>query len=232
MRILIIEDEPRLLELLCKGLYEQGHTPMSASDGEIGLNLAKAHQFDAIVLDIGLPGLDGFDLIQGLRGNGMITPVLVLTARDTEDDIIRGLELGADDYLTKPFSFAELLARLVSITRRQREQQDGTIEAGEVVVDPIRRSVTRNLKRIDLTPTEFRLLVYLVRHAGQCAPRRVLRDQIWGSDQAVSSSALDVLVNSLRNKIDSRFNQKLIGTVRGEGYVFHHSFDANVRSQQ
>ena len=230
MRILIIEDEPRLLELLWKGLYEQGHTPMSASDGEIGLTLAKTHQFDAIVLDLGLPGLDGFELIQDLRGNGMVTPVLVLTARDTEDDIIRGLELGADDYLTKPFSFAEMLARLISITRRQREQRAGTIEAGEVVIDPIRRSVTRNLKRIDLTPTEFRLLAYLVRQAGQCAPRHVLKDQIWGSDQAVSSSALDVLVNSLRNKIDSHFNQKLIGTVRGEGYVFHHSFDANMRS--
>jgi DNA-binding response OmpR family regulator len=220
MRILIVEDELRMLELLRKGLYEHGFTPMTAADGETGLGIAMAHELDAIVLDIGLPRMDGYGLMRALRARERRTPVLVLTARDSEDEIIRGLDLGADDYLTKPFSFPELVARLQSITRHRHQDGDGTIEAGEVVVDPTRHTVTRNRESIALTRLEFLLLLCLVRQAGQCVPRQALMESVWGKDHSVSASALDVLVNALRAKMDAPFQKKLIDTVRGAGYVF------------
>jgi DNA-binding response OmpR family regulator len=223
MRILIVEDEPRMLELLRKGLYERGFTVMTAIDGEKGLEMASAHELDAIVLDIGLPKLDGFALMQALRSRARRTPVLMLTARDTEDDIIRGLDVGADDYLTKPFSFSELVARLQSITRRDREEGDGTIKAADLVIDPVRRTVTRNGEGVDLTRLEFLLLTCLARSVGQCVARQTLMECVWGADRSVGDSALDVLVNSLRAKIDAPYHRKLIGTVRGSGYIFRRS---------
>jgi DNA-binding response OmpR family regulator len=223
MRILIVEDEPRMLELLRKGLYEHGFTVMTACDGEKGLEMASAHELDAIVLDIGLPKLDGFALMQALRTRTRRTPVLMLTARDTEDDIIRGLDLGADDYLTKPFSFSELVARLQSITRRDREEGDGTIKAADLVIDPIRRTVTRNGEGIDLTRLEFLLLTCLTRNVGRCVPRQTLMESVWGADNPVGAAALDVLVSSLRAKIDAPHGKKLIDTVRGSGYLFRRS---------
>lgn len=222
MRILIVEDEPRMLELLRKGLYESGFTVMTAPDGETGLAMARAHELDAIVLDIGLPRMDGYGLMQALRARARMTPVLMLTARDTEDDIIRGLDLGADDYLTKPFSFPELVARLQSITRPHREEAGGAIEVGDVVVDLFRHSVTRDQQSIDLTRQEFQLLACLMRHAGKCVPRQTLLELLWGPDHPVGPSALDVLVNSLRAKFDAPYSSKLIGTVRGSGYIFKH----------
>jgi DNA-binding response OmpR family regulator len=223
MRILIVEDEPRMLELLRKGLYEHGFTVMTAADGEKGLEMASAHELDAIVLDIGLPKLDGFALVRALRARARRTPVLMLTARDTEDDIIRGLDLGADDYLTKPFSFSELALRLQSITRRGREKCDGTIQAADLVIDPARRTVTRNGEGIDLTRLEFLLLTCLIRNVGECVARQSLMECVWGADRSVGASALDVLVNSLRTKIDAPHGKKLIGTVRGSGYIFRRS---------
>lgn len=220
MRILIVEDEPRMLELLRKGLYEYGFTVMTASDGERGLEIATVHEFDSIVLDIGLPKMDGYALMKELRARAQMTPVLMLTAQDTEDDIIRGLDVGADDYLTKPFSFPELVARLQSITRHDREQGDGTIKASDVVIDTIRHTVMRNGNGIDLSRLEFLLLTCLVRRAGQCVPRQALMEFVWGADHSVGAGALDVLVNSLRAKIDAPPRKKLIGTVRGLGYVF------------
>jgi DNA-binding response OmpR family regulator len=211
-----------MLELLRRGLYEHGFTVMTAPDGETGLEIAMAHAFDAVVLDIGLPRMDGYTVMQRLRAQARTTPVLMLTARDTEDDIIRGLDLGADDYLTKPFSFPELVARLQSITRRPREGSGTTIEVGDVVVDLLRHTVTRNLRSIDLTRLEFLLLACLVRRAGQCVPRQTLMDSVWGPDHAVGPSTLDVLVNSLRAKFDAAYHTKLIGTVRGSGYIFNH----------
>jgi len=220
MRILIIEDEPRMLELLRMGLYEHGHTVMTAADGEAGLAIATAHSFDAIVLDIGMPKMDGYALIQAMRARSNWTPVLMLTARDAEEEIIRGLELGADDYVTKPFSFPELVARLQSITRPVRADTDGTIAAGDLVLDPLRYTATRAQKNIELTRLESTLLVCLMRRAGQCVPRQALIDCVWGTDHAVGSTALDVLVNALRGKIDEQFPDKLIATVRGSGYLF------------
>ena len=220
MRVLVIEDEPRMLELLCKGLYEHGFTVMTAPDGETGLDIATVHEFDSIVLDVGLPRMDGYALMKELRAQGRVTPVLMLTARDAEDDIIHGLDLGADDYLTKPFSFSELVARLLCITRPRREEGDGTITVEDVVIDLIRHSVARNRQNIDLTRHEFLLLVSLVRRHGQCVLRKTLMESVWGPDHAIGASALDVLVNSLRAKIDAPFPRSLIGTVRGTGYVF------------
>jgi len=220
MRILIVEDEPRMLELLRMGLYEHGFTVMAAADGESGLEIATAHELDAMVLDIGLPCMNGYDLLKALRARARMTPVLILTARDAEDDIIRGLELGADDYLTKPFSFPELVARLHSITRCQREAGDGTISIDDVVVDPLRHTVTRNGESVDLTRLEFLLLVCLARRAGRCVPRKTLMQTLWGPEQVVGPSALDVLMNSLRAKIDAPYRKKVIGTVRGIGYTF------------
>ena len=210
-----------MLALLRLGLYEHGFTVITAPDGETGLEIATAHTFDAVVLDIGLPRMDGYTVMQALRARAQLTPVLMLTARDTEDDIIRGLDLGADDYLTKPFSFPELVARLQSITRRPREKSDATIEVGDVVVDLLRHTVTRNLRNIDLTRLEFLLLACLARHAGKCVPRQTLMVSVWGPDHAVGPSTLDVLVNSLRAKFDAAYHNKLIGTVRGSGYIFN-----------
>lgn len=220
MRILIIEDEPRMLELLRKGLYEHGFAVMTADDGETGLEIATEHQFDVIILDIGLPRLDGYGVMRELRARSHSTPVLMLTARDAEDEIIRGLDAGADDYLTKPFSFSELVARLQAVTRSHREEGDGRIAAGDVVLDFARRSVTRNRKSIDLTRQEFLLLNCLMLQAGKCVPRKKLMESVWGTDRSIGATALDVLVNSLRAKIDLHYHSKLVGTVRGSGYVF------------
>ncbi|MGB6192821.1 MAG: response regulator transcription factor [Terracidiphilus sp.] len=219
MRILVIEDEPRMLELLRVGLQERDCAVMTARDGETGLEIATAYEFDAILLDIGLPRRDGYELVQAMRERSCLTRVLMLTARDGEDDIIRGLDLGADDYMTKPFSFPELVARLQSITRPRRDDSDGRIEMGDLVVDLIRRSVTRDCIHVDLTRSEFSLLVSLIRSAGRCVPRQSLMEGVWGSDPCVSHGALDVLVNSLRSKIDAPYRQKLIHTVRGSGYL-------------
>lgn len=220
MRILVIEDEPRMLELLRRGLYERDFTVTTASDGESGLEIATADESDAIVLDIGLPGLDGFGLMKALRARGRMTPVLILTACDSEDDIIRGLDLGADDYLTKPFSFPELAARLQSITRDRRKERNAVIKAGDIVFDPVRHSVTRCAERIELTRLEFLLLECILRRPGQCVSRQTLMDFVWGPNHSIGSGALDVLVSSLRAKIDMPYSEKLIKTIRGSGYVF------------
>ncbi len=219
MRILIVEDEPRMLELLRTGLYERGFTVMTAADGNTGLRMAMTHEIELIVLDIGLPDLNGYALMEGLRGCASVTPVLMLTARDAEEDIIRGLEAGADDYLTKPFSFPELVARIHSITRRKREEGGCAVKDSELEIDLVRRVVTRSGNGIDLTRLEFRLLQCLVRRAGQCVPRQDVMEFVWGADHAVGPTALDVLVNSLRAKLDAPYSRKLIGTLRGSGYT-------------
>jgi DNA-binding response OmpR family regulator len=226
MRILVIEDEPRMLELLRRGLQEHDCAVMTAMDGETGLEIAASCEFDAIVLDIGLPRRDGYEVIRLLRERSCPARVLMLTARDSEDDIIRGLDLGADDYLTKPFSFAELVARLQSITRRQWQETNRKIEAGELTIDPLKRSVTRGQTSIELSRSEFNLLLSLVQSAGRCVSRQTLMEGVWGANPGVSSGALDVLMNSLRSKIDAAYQPKLIHTVRGLGYLLGDSWQA------
>jgi len=230
MRVLIVEDEPRMVELLRQGLYERGFTVMSAADGATGLEIASAFEFDAIVLDIGLPLMDGYEMMAALRKRAYGTPVLMLTARDKEDDIILGLDLGADDYMTKPFSFLELAARLQAICRSGKKESVDTLAEGSVVVDLTRQAAKRGQHNVDLTRLEMLLLVSLMRDAGRCVSRQKLMESIWGANHAVGSSALDVLVNSLRTKIDNPFEEKLIGTTRGLGYFFRHAVAGEERS--
>jgi DNA-binding response OmpR family regulator len=233
MRLLIIEDEPRMLQLLRQGLYEHGFAVMTAADGEAGLEIATSCDFDAILLDIGLPRRDGWEFIRLLRERGRAVAVLMLTARDAEDDIIRGLNLGADDYMTKPFSFPELVARLQAITRPRREEPAASrVEIGDLVVDPLRHVVSRGSQTIELTRSEFLLLSCLLRHAGECVSRQSLMEGVWGAEREVGPGALDVLVNSLRSKVDAKFRDKLIGTVRRSGYIFRHCASAAENRQQ
>ena len=227
MRILIIEDEPRMVELLRQGLYENGYTVMTAADGVTGLEIATTYPFDAVVLDIGLPRMDGYTVMQTLRARSYSTPVLMLTARDSEDEMIRGFDLGADDYLTKPFSFAELVARLQSITRPFRKSNDRVSLLGDLAVDFSRHAVTRQQQSIELSRLEFLLLACLVRHAGQCVSRQMLTEAVWGSEYSVSKNSLDVLVNSLRAKIDTPFPAHIINTVRGTGYLLRQNVITN-----
>ena len=219
MRILVIEDEPRMLDLLRKGLQEHDCAVMTAMDGDTGVEIATTCTFDAILLDIGLPRRDGYEVMRALHKRSCTSRVLMLTARDGEDDIIRGLDLGADDYLTKPFSFPELMARLQSITRTPRRETSTKLEAGELAVDLVRRTVTRGNTHIDLSPSECKLLIALMQNSGQCVSRQSLMQEVWGTDAEVGQGTLDVLVNSLRGKIDAPHPNKLIHTVRGSGYV-------------
>ena len=211
-RVLVVEDDPRMLELVCKGLREVGHTPMPAANGNEGLDLATHFDFDSVILDIGLPGRDGYALIHAIRENKKV-PILMLTARDTEQDILRAFELGADDYLTKPFYFRELLARLQVLGRSSRQQPTATF-----VMDPVRLTLYRAGVEIPLTRSEFLLLAALHADAGTAVPRKVLTEAVWGVQQLVSANGLDVLVNALRRKVDGTEMVKTICTVRGIGY--------------
>jgi DNA-binding response OmpR family regulator len=219
MNVLVIEDEPRLSALLHKGLMEHGHVVAIAMDGAEGLKLTMDHQFDVVLLDIGLPGLSGYDVAQVLRERQYPASILMLTAYNKEDQIVRGLNLGADDYLTKPFSFPELLLRLRAITRPSPGPTLTTFAIADMVVDVIQHKVRRKGQVIDLTKTEFLLLELLAQNSPGVVSRNSLIEGIWRTTNEISSGALDVLVNSLRNKIDSQYTVKLVQTARGAGYM-------------
>ena len=221
-RVLVVEDDQRMLELLCKGLREVGHIAVPASDGEVGLELALNHEFDAIVLDLGLPSRDGIELVLTLRRSNRETPVLVVTARDAEDDVIHGLESGADHYLIKPFSFPELLARLNGLARSPCRNR----AASQLVLNPLRLTAIRDGKVIPLTRNEYFLLAALRDYASQPVSRQRLTKAVWGNDP-VESNTLDVLVNSLRSKFDGPYAKKRILTVRGVGYVLQSEMDSD-----
>lgn len=218
MRILAIEDEPRMSALLHKGLSEHGHEVTLALTGADALKVTLDQTFEAILLDVGLPDLSGYDVAQVLRARNCPSPILMLTAYNKEDQIVRGLNLGADDYLTKPFSFPELLARLRAVTRAAPEPAPSVLTVADLTVDLRQRRVMRRGRGIELTRTEFMLLERLMHHAPGIAPRSSLIDGIWGNANEVTPGALDVLVNALRNKIDSHCPVKLLQTVRGVGY--------------
>ena len=219
MNLLIVEDEARMAELLRKGLTEEGHTATCAADGAEGLALAKAFDFDVILLDIMMPKLSGYELAKRLRAEKIPTPILMLTAKDSVPDIVRGLDLGADDYMTKPFSFDELVARLRAVKRRAIAARDTSLRVGDLVLDPASHEVLRAEQRIGLTRTEYNLLERLMYRPGKVVSRRSLIESVWGFDREIEENTLDAFMRLLRNKIDLPGKPKLIHTVRGVGYL-------------
>jgi DNA-binding response OmpR family regulator len=215
MRILVIEDERRMAELLRQGLGEEGHAVSVAYDGREGLGMAQSCAFDLIVLDVMLPGMTGFQVARQLRRDRNQTPILMLTARDAPADMVEGLDLGADDYLTKPFSFEVLLARVRAVSRRGPIPQPVFLQAGGIVMNHSTREVRRGRSRIDLTRTEFAILEVLLRNAGRVVTRDSLIDSIWGGDSEIENNTLDAFIRLLRAKLEE---PGLIRTIRGVGY--------------
>jgi len=218
MQVLIVEDERRMAELLRQGLEEEGHAVLLAGNGRDGLAMAESHAFDVILLDVMLPELDGFTVAKKLRAARNQTPILMLTARDATPDIVEGLNLGADDYLVKPFSFEVLLARLRAVARRGVIAQPTVLEVADLTLDPSAREVERGGRRIALTRTEFGLLELLMKRAGRVVTRENLIESVWGFDSEVRSNTLDAFIRLLRDKVDTGAATKLIQTVRGVGY--------------
>lgn len=219
MRILLIEDEKKIASFIERGLAEQNYTVDVAHDGEQGLYLAQINPYDLIVLDIMLPKKDGFAVCRELRGQGSNVPILMLTARDDVRDKIFGLDSGADDYLTKPFAFGEFLARVRVLLRRQRPAKINLLVVGDLELDQVTHTVTRNGEKIDLTATEYALLEYLMLHAGEVVTRTMISEHVWEQDFDSFSNVINVYITYLRKKIDAGFPKKLIQSVRGRGYV-------------
>jgi DNA-binding response OmpR family regulator len=205
--------------LLHRGLTEEGHTATCAADGAEGLAFAKTYEFDVIIVDVMMPKLNGYELAKRLRAEKVRTPILMLTARDSVPDVVKGLDLGADDYMTKPFSFDELVARLRAVKRRALVAQDIHLRVSDLVLDPASREVLRGEDRVSLTRTEYNLLERLMYRAGKVVSRRALIESVWGFDREIEENTLDAFMHLLRNKIDAPGRAKLIHTVRGVGYM-------------
>ncbi len=219
MRLLVVEDEPKLAEYLRKGLGENGYVVDVAHDGIDGRHMATEGQYDLLVLDVMLPGVDGFGVLDAVR-KVKDTPVLMLTARDKIEDRVRGLQGGADDYLIKPFSFSELLARVQALLRRGRVPQESTtLQLGELELDLLKRKASRASQRLDLTAKEFALLSLLLQRQGQVLSRTVLAEQVWDMNFDSDTNVVEVAVRRLRSKLDDPYATKLLHTVRGMGYV-------------
>jgi DNA-binding response OmpR family regulator len=218
VQILVVEDEQRMGELLKRGLTEEGHHVILASDGAAGFEIARASQFDVIVLDVMLPSLDGISVARRLRAARDQTPILLLTAKDGVADTVRGLDSGADDYLTKPFSFEILLARLRAVSRRGVIPRPVCLEVGDLKLDPATHEVTRDARPLNLTPREYNLLELLMRNHSRVVSRETILESVWGYDCDVNENTLEAFVRLLRLKVDT-CEPKLIHTVRGVGYV-------------
>jgi len=220
MRILLVEDDRGVSRFIKKGLKEKGYVVDVAFDGEKGLHLSLSQTYDLIILDILLPEMNGYEVLRIIRKKGVTTPVICLTAKDEKEDIIQGLELGADDYLVKPFSFSELLARIKAVLRRgQKGMELSALTISNLTLDLINRTAHRNKKDIELSGKEFLLLEYLMRNSGQILTRTMLLENVWGYNFDTSSNIIDVHINHLRMKIDKDFHPKLIHTIKGVGYV-------------
>lgn len=218
MRVLVVEDDLRIAEFIRKGLEEEGHAVDVANDGDEALDWPAVVDFDAIVLDIMLPGRDGIEVCRILRTRGVRTPILMLTARDTVEDRVAGLDGGADDYLVKPFAFAELLARLRALMRREPVLLGTTLEVADLSLDTATRQVSRSGTLVTLTNKEFALLEYLMRHPNQVLTRTMIAEHVWNFDFDTGTNVIDVHIRYLRRKIDDPHDLKLIQTVRGAGY--------------
>jgi DNA-binding response OmpR family regulator len=219
MRIFVVEDDRRLAELLSQGLSEEGHSPIVAFDGRDAFDIARHEPFDLLILDVMLPGMDGFTIAKRLRELNNRTPILMLTARDATQDVVHGLDLGADDYLTKPFSFDVLFARVRAVARRGPIPRGVHLEAGDLTLEEASREVRRGTRRLDLTRTEYSILELLMRNAGRVVGRERLIETVWGHDTDIESNTLDAFVRLLRGKVEHLGEPKLIHTVRGVGYM-------------
>jgi two-component system OmpR family response regulator/two-component system copper resistance phosphate regulon response regulator CusR len=223
MELLIVEDEPVIGKALRQGFREAGHDCVWAKDGDKGWELARSQQFDAIILDLMLPGKRGLDIVHDLRAEGIRTPVVLLTALGSIEERVAGLSAGADDYLVKPFAFAELMARIEAVCRRSGMRPAPTVQVGELSLDLATRRAVRGGTEIDLTPTEFSLLEFLIRHAGQLVTRKMLCEHLWESDWEGATNVIEVHINRLRGKLDKGFDRSLIQTIRGRGYALRAS---------
>ena len=219
MKILVVEDEPKTGDYLKQGLAEAGYVVDLVRDGLDGVHQATTEAYDLVVLDVNLPGLDGWGVLRSIRKEGRMMPVLFLTARSQVDDRVKGLELGADDYLLKPFAFSELLARVRTLLRRGKATEPDVLHVADVELDLLRRRVHRGGRRIDLTAKEFMLLELLMRRHDEVLPRSLIASQVWDMNFDSDTNVIEVAVRRLRAKIDDGFEPKLIQTVRGMGYV-------------
>lgn len=218
MQVLLVEDEPGIAQFISQGLREAGYGVDVAPDGKQGWDYASTVEYDLMILDLLLPGMDGFQLLGKIRNHKIITPVLLLTARDHVEDRVQGLDRGADDYLVKPFAFSELLARLRALQRRPPLQLDTVLQVADLTMDTVKREVRRGSKLIELSPLEFKLLEYLMRHREQVLSRTQILQHVWDLDFYSDSNIVDVYVGYVRRKIDRGFEQQLLQTVRGVGY--------------
>jgi two-component system OmpR family response regulator len=219
MRILLVEDEPKMAAALARGLRHEGYAVDAVAAGDAALFQARVFDYDAVVLDVMLPGEDGFGVCATLRREGQWVPVLMLTARDRPEDRIRGLDAGADDYLVKPFSFGELLARLRALLRRRPRERPAVLRAGDVELDPATHTVSRAGTAVHLTAREFALLRFMLEHAGEAITRTRLLEHVWDENYDGPSNVVDVYVGYLRKKLERPFGRALIKTIRGVGYT-------------
>jgi DNA-binding response OmpR family regulator len=218
MNVLLIEDETKVVDFISKGLEEEGYSVTAAYNGRQGLELLKVHKYDLVLLDLMLPEIDGLKVLRNMRARGIDTPVLIITAKNTKEDVVRGLDTGSDDYLTKPFSFEELLARMRALLRRSAARDGHTLRYSELTLDPYSRMLSKGTKEVELTEKEFLIMEHLVKNSERALTRREIAECVW-QNATDSTNIVDVYINFLRKKIESVTPKKYIQTVRGTGYI-------------
>ncbi len=219
MRILVVEDEKKVADFIQKGLEEEHYAVDTAYDGETGLYLTEVNDYDLIILDLMIPKIDGWEVLKRVRAKKNNVPILILTAKDAVDDIVKGLDSGCDDYLTKPFAFAEFLARVRALLRREKVDKEPILQAGDLTLSLVTHRVTRKEKEIELTSKEYALLEYMMRNPNKVLTRAMISEHVWDYHFDSMTNVIDVYVNYLRKKIDKDFETKLIHTIRGVGYM-------------
>lgn len=232
MTILVVEDEVKITRFIKKGLEMEHYTVDTAYDGEEALTKAEVNNYDLIILDIMLPKIDGIEVCRRLRASKVETPIIMLTAKDTVEDRVKGLDAGADDYLIKPFAFGELVARIRALLRREKTVSDTELRVGDLTLNPATHEVFRNGKEIPLSSKEYRLLDYMMRRPGHVCTRTMIGEHIWGYNFQDDSNVIDVYISYLRRKIDSGFNRKLIYTVRNVGYKIQDKSNNNIKNKK